>query len=684
GLKRYPLHPDALIGAQRLIETHQRRGRLDQARRARLEVASRFVPASAWAKAQASDSVRSAGSQFARASWKTVALEHHRKARDAGSRDDWREALQLYQKLLSTWPEDAEAPALRLNAGEASAQLGEYPAALEHYAAAAATGRDSVASHALWQRVAVTDAWYQSTRAARGRERTGLGSDSLGRAVITAGDELLDRFSDHPESGSILWRQANLAFGHGWFERAASDFGRMIVEHPKDARSPVAAGLRADALFRTERFEAAGIAYEEALTAARRAGLDSLERHAAAAIPISWYRHAESVVAADSSNHAQHAALFEKLATRWPQYEHAHVARYRAGLAYLRAGSARDAVRVLEALIRDHPKSEYVQDAHLQIAHAWEAAGEREKAAQAYADFAERYPKDASAGDAWLKAADLFAAAGSEPKADALRLTYIRTFPNDVENAMEILEGLGRRELAGIAPGRPISSLLMASGSSKTAAASSHLADYLRRAEAHPKLASPSLLAQVRFLEGEEANTAYSAARLPQPLERSIPAKQKLLEKTLASYRKAVDLGVPEWAHASAFRIGEALVAFGEALEKSQRPADLTGDDLVAYEDVLYRQRDGFFDRGEGVWMELLRSQSREAQADEWIARTRTSLWGRLANRFYFRPEVEFPLAAASPPGRLRPDSKASDTESATARESLGTAPERTPGAHQP
>jgi hypothetical protein len=102
----------------------------------------------------------------------------------------------------------------------------------------------------------------------------------------------------------------------------------------------------------------------------------------------------------------------------------------------------------------------------------------------------------------------------------------------------------------------------------------------------------------------------------------------------------------------------------------------------LAYEDVLFRQRDGFYDRGEGVGMDLLPSQSREAPPDEWITRTRTSLWGRLANRFYFRPEVEFPLASASPPERVRPDDPASRPESATAPESIGTTP--APGAHQP
>jgi outer membrane protein assembly factor BamD (BamD/ComL family) len=125
------------------------------------------------------------------------------------------------------------------------------------------------------------------------------------------------------------------------------------------------------------------------------------------------------------------------VASRWPQYEHAHLAQYRAGLAYLKAGSTREGVLAMQALIRNFPNSPYVKDAHLNIAKAWETGGDKEKAADAYAEFADRYPKDESAADAWLKAADLYAAAGLVQRADQLRLAYIKKFPNDIETAME-------------------------------------------------------------------------------------------------------------------------------------------------------------------------------------------------------------------------------------------------------
>jgi tetratricopeptide (TPR) repeat protein len=639
-------------------------------------MAPHFAPGSAWSKAQESDSVRAAGADFARASWKAVAEEQHRRARASKSPEDWRAALKLYDTVLSTWPDDRDAAVLELQAGEAAAQLGDYPEALRRYSAAARSDRDSLAARALWQRVAVTDAWYQASRATGAGGRAPLGRDSLGKAVISTADELLERFPDQPGAADLMWRQGNLSFAHGWYGRAARDLGRMAERYPNDPRAPRAAILEADAHFRRGAFETAGAAYERALEVARRARVDSLQRRAAQAIPVAYYRLAESD-AADASRSERTAKRFEKVAARWPEYEHAHLAQYRAGLAYLEAGSPRDAVSAMETLIERFPKSEYVRDAHIQIAKTWEATGDEERSAAAYERFTARFPKDSSTADAWLKAADLYAKAGREDKAEALRLDYLRRHPADFEAAMEILEPLARRDLAGATPELPISRLMAAPRKKPgTPVRPSHLFEYLQLAAKHPDLASKGLLAQVRFLEGEEAYGVYAAVPLRQPLAQSIAAKQKKLDTAIARYRLSVELGVPEWKHASTFRIGQALVAFGEALDRSERPADLQDDALRAYDDVVAGHAQGFYDRGEAVWSDLLRQQSPDAPGDEWITRAQQSLWRRLGGRFYFRPEVEFPLGEgpsdsdrhgkSRPPGRDRREKAHPDSTGST------------------
>src|SRR6185436_19110847 len=147
-----------------------------------------------------------------------------------------------------------------------------YAGALRHYEMAARTGGDSLAADALWQRVAVTDAWYGTTRS--GSDRTAIGSDSLARAVRQAADDLLGRFPNHPQAAQLAWRRGQLAYAHGWYADAAGDFQTMARKHPGDPRVPDAAVMRADALYRLEDYDAAGTAWEDALTFAKAAGRD--------------------------------------------------------------------------------------------------------------------------------------------------------------------------------------------------------------------------------------------------------------------------------------------------------------------------------------------------------------------------------------------------------------------------
>jgi hypothetical protein len=252
-----------------------------------------------------------------------------------------------------------------------------------------------------------------------------------------------------------------------------------------------------------------------------------------------------------------------------------------------------------------------------------------------------------------------------------MRSRYLERFPGDLDAAFAILGTRAAKELASCGPDRPVSSLLpkappqkdkkskSSAKNAKTAAApaaapGTSLARYMQLAAAHPEMASASLLAQVSYLEGEEARRAYETARLTQPLAPAIAAKKKLLETVLGEYRQCAELGVEPWNVAGAYRIGESLSKFGEALLESERPADISGEDLAAYEEVLETQSWEFSDRAEQAWSELLKSASPKSdETNEWIARTREQLWPRLAKRFVHRPELEYPLIAGEPPKQV-------------------------------
>ena len=212
---------------------------------------------------------------------------------------------------------------------------------------------------------------------------------------------------------------------------------------------------------------------------------------------------------------------------------------------------------------------------------------------------------------------------------------------------MEVLAERAGKELARIGPGRPVSGLLAVP---TPATKGSSLRRYLDLAAAHPDLASRAIVAEVHFRQGEEARSAYERPRLTQPLEKSVALKKTRLEEVLTEYRSAALFEAAPWNRAAACRIGECLVAFGDALLESERPGGLGGDDLAAYEEVLEEQSWQFFDKGEEAWTALLRRAADASVDDEWVSRARAALWPRLAMRFVHRPEVEYPLVAANGP----------------------------------
>jgi outer membrane protein assembly factor BamD (BamD/ComL family) len=522
--------------------------------------------------------------------------------------------------------------------------------------------------------VAVTDRWYESTRppASKAAAR-GPGADSLARAFVREADAFLAKDPKHPQAADLVWRECQLALAHGWNDDAQAALARFARGFPGDKRAPLAAGERAEAYFKGGDFAAASDAFEEALSIAKRVGADTLARRAERALPVCAYARAEAAVTADSTQHQRHAELFEEVASRWPDYEHAPLAQYRAGLAWLDAGKTEKGVKAFQVLGERWPKNVLAREASLKSAQAWEAAGDKERAAAAYVEFSQKFPKDASADVAWLKAADLADSAGQGEHADNLRKEYLRRWPNDRESALEILEKLAHQELGTVSADHPLAALLAVPKAKPGAARApvappSYLAQYLKLAAQKPADASTPLLAEVRFQSAEEAYRRYDAFKLTQPLPKSIAAKQRLLDSVLVRYKRTVDLGVPEWSHAAGFRIGQALAGFGSALEASERPADLKGDDLKAYENVLIEQSMTFHERGETVWSDLLQ-RSQGGVADAWVTKTRQALWAHLGERFLFEPDVDFPVVEGKAPPRARSARSTRDTATGVATE---------------
>ncbi|MCA9755329.1 MAG: tetratricopeptide repeat protein [Candidatus Eisenbacteria bacterium] len=639
-LDRYPTDPRALGIADGLIETYEAGERPELARAARLELAERFLPGTEWFGANDSDSLRTNATDFSRTSIHDVALFHHHRAREmeAGGKavatEEWERALALYDRMLALWRDDPEAARIQYQVGEVAARSGKRERAHEAFQIAARAEDQPFARDAAWQSLAVLDAWYEEEQ-----------TDVLARALLDEADAYLDRDPFDLRGPDLAWRQAGVAWNREWDDEAASRYEAFARRYPQDARSPKALALRGDVFYRSERYDSAANAYVDAERAARSAGQDSLAHHVGDLVPHSFYLHAESLSGTES------AQAFERLAFGWPRFEQAENSLYRAGVMYAEEKEILGAARCFEELLHRYPDGEYVRDAHLQLASTLEDAGRDEDAARAFERFSVAFPADDESGPALLHSADLWREAGNEPAAEATERSYVERFPEDRATAAAVYHRQSVRDLDRLGTIDAFSNGVRPGGIEDLLGTESDLANYIALAEADSSLADPALLARVDFLRAEEVKREYETIRLLQPLAESLARKKTALEATVGAYGAVVRRGVSPYSQAAAFRIGEALIGFGDRLRDSERPSDLSGDDLVAYDEVLEEQSWSFYDRGEDAWAELLRNIDPDLEDDgRWLERTQSSLWPRVADRFVHLAEVDHPIVAAIRP----------------------------------
>ncbi len=650
-LERYPLDPQAMAVVERMSETYKSWNKPDAARDAKLAAAARLLPGTPWWKANDDDALHARAQSFSQAAYRENAAYHHKRARETNDAASWNTALTSYETYLTHWPKAPDADRIHFVAGEAASRLKQYPRSLAHFANAAQSDSSALALEASWQRVAVTDTWYQSVRPADAT----VGGDSLAAQLLAACKEFTRRFPNDARGADVVWRGGNVAYAHGWYPDAATAFVLFGERFPNDTRAPRAVRMAGDARYQRAEYDAAGAAYEKALMLARTAKQDTLAAALTKAIPVAYFKHAEAVGKAKGDGDA--APLFARIARDWPTFPHADLALYRAGLGFAANKSYVDAAASWEQLLKNYPKSEYARDATVQIAQAYEKSGNARSAADAYERFSRAYATDPDAPEALLKASELLASANDEAGAERMRTLFIERFPGETETVMQIRAVRAEKELANVSSGTSkLSSLLSVVTPKKGAKApaptpSNDLQAYLALAKQNPELASPAILAKVDYLTAEESHADYAAMKLTQPLPKSIEKKKAKLESTLALYNKCSSHGIAEYTRGAAYRIGQSLIEFGDALANSERPKDLTGDDLLAYDDVINQQSWEFYDRGEDVWSDLLaQTRGEEDDPGQWIARTRDALWPRIAQRFLFQPSVEVPVVAAKPP----------------------------------
>ena len=89
----------------------------------------------------------------------------------------------------------------------------------------------------------------------------------------------------------------------------------------------------------------------------------------------------------------------------------------------------------------------------------------------------------------------------------------------------------------------------------------------------------------------------FQAMRLVAPLKKSLAQKKASMEHLLADYGHAAEYGITDVTTAATYRIAELYAELAHALNESERPAELSSDELDQYEMLLEEQAFPFEER---------------------------------------------------------------------------------------
>jgi tetratricopeptide (TPR) repeat protein len=614
--KRRPMDPDAPLLLVDATEAYAKGGFQSLVLDGKRQLVEEYGPRSAFWQAQGAN-LDPRVSAAVRTSLLDLARHHHALAQQGGDARERDAAVRWYRDFLEGFDDAPEAPATRLlladllfEGSDFAAAAVEYERAAYSYPVNAESGRAGYAALVSYDR-----AEEQAPEAARATIRASAVDSSL---------RFADTFPERPEVPGVLTRTTGTLFDAGDRERASVVAKRVLALGPRaDAgQQLVAWTVIAHTEFDAGHYAEAERAYAE-LVARLPAG-DPKQAEAVERLAASVYRQAEAKQAAGDVTGA--VSEFLRVASVAPTSPVRATAEFDAATLLVVAQRWDEAATVLQDFRRNHPGHELEAEATRKLAVAYLEGGRTREAAVELERVAASDAEEPELRRASLwQAAELYAQSGDVPAARRVYADYVARFPQPFAPAIE-----ARHELANYAARsgdqterrRWLEEIIAAD-----AAAGGARTDRSRllAAEASLEIARP-------------LDEAARALKLSVPLDRSLLTKKKALESALAAYGRAVDYGVPAVTTESSYATAELYRHFGRALMDSERPGELSGEELEQYELLLEEQAFPFEEKSIGLHERNAR-RAAEGVYDDWVKRSYAALSELLPAR-YARTEI--------------------------------------------
>ncbi len=547
-----------------------------------------------------------------------LAQHFHAEAQRSKSVADYQEAAKYYRSYLTSFPKDPDAAVTDYLLADTLFESRQYLEAAKEYEQTA---------YGYGGQGRAADAGYAAI-VAYGKYEEIISSDAksdVHRQSVDSSLKFATAFPQHPESSTVLMHAAKDLYSARDYLRALSAAQQLLAMQPAvDATMQrVAWTVIANVNFDQGDYALAEKAYTnaQALMPANDPERATIVERLAASI----YKQGEQKNQAGDS--AAAVEDFLRVSQLAPGSKIRANADFDAAALLITAKQWDRAIVVLEGFRANFPRSELQPDVTRKLAVAYSEAHRPALAAIEFEQISQT-PGESSEvqREATERATVLYEEAGNTQKARVMLEAFVRRYPQPLDPAME-----ARNKLAGMA---------------EKAGDQSGRDHWLREIIAADHMAGAERNDRSRLLAGNATLTLAIPARdefrrikLVAPLKKSLIAKRAALEAAQKAYEQAADYQVAAVTTAATFESAELYRQLGKDLIDSQRPKNLSHDELEQY-DVLLEEQAFPFEEKAIKLHEVNTARAADGVYDKWVQESFAALAQLNAGR-YAKVELE-------------------------------------------
>lgn len=502
--------------------------------------------------------------------------------------ENYQEAINWYRQYLASFPEEKDAPKLN---NQLAGLLLEH----KDYIAAATEYERTAYNYPLHEESA--SAGYAAVFAYREHLKVVDQSQRniIKREVIRSSLKFAERFPAHKHAAVVLVAAVDDLYALEDYEQAILYGRRAIKVYPNADKKLLRSAwlVVAHASFDTANYKDAEDAYVQtlALTDKKDKSYTSLTENLAASV----YKQGEQ--ARTLGNHKLAAEHFLRIAKVAPNSKIRPTAEYDAAASLMLLKQWGEVATVLEGFRKSYPGNKLNKDITKKLAVVYREDGKFLQSAIEFERIEKENPDDkALRREALNQAAELYVKVDEKNKSLRVYTKLVNYFPTPIEETLEVRQKMADIYLSqGEHKQYTYQLKQIVAGDAVAGRGRSDRTKYLA-ANASLTLAEPKL-------------EAFKKVELVKPFKKNLKKKKQRMRTAIDTYTHLVDYQVGPVTAAATYYIAEIYYEFSVALMESERPSNLSADELEQYELVIEEQAYPFEEKAINVHeknMELL------------------------------------------------------------------------------